>query len=198
MKIHSSLATGLPTTRLPAALLICSTLAASWLGMQAVHEAGHVLGALVTGGQVERVVLHPLSISRTDIEPNPNPLLVVWAGPVVGVLAPLLLWGVIAALGLGFAFVIRFFAGFCLIANGAYIGAGSFTQIGDCGEMLRHDSPLWTLWLFGLLTAPVGLWLWNGQGVHFGIGAQAKQVDFRLAWSVFVIAAFLGILGWRI
>jgi Peptidase M50B-like len=77
-------------------LLIGSTLFASWLGMQAVHEAGHVLGAKLTGGRVEAVCLHPLTISHTELSENPVPLVVVWAGPVFGIIAPLLAW-VIAA-----------------------------------------------------------------------------------------------------
>ena len=88
-------------------VLIGSTLIASWLGMQAVHESGHVLGAHLTGGRVARVVLHPLTISRTDLSHNPRPLLVVWAGPAVGVLLPLVLWGVAAGLRLPGAFVLR-------------------------------------------------------------------------------------------
>lgn len=74
-------------------ILIASTLLGSWLGMQAVHEFGHVVGAWLTGGQVDRVVLHPLTISRTDLARNPHPLLVVWAGPVFGCLLPLDAWG---------------------------------------------------------------------------------------------------------
>src|SRR6266852_2985807 len=102
-------------------VLIVSTVLGSWLGMQAVHEFGHVLGARLTGGRVAQVVLHPLTISRTDLSHNPRPLLVVWAGPAFGVLLPLALWGVAAGLRLPGAFVLRFFAGFCLLANGAYI-----------------------------------------------------------------------------
>src|ERR1019366_9319444 len=113
------------------AVLVVSTVLASWLGMQAVHECGHVFGALATDGDVARVVLHPLTISRTDLAVNPHPLLVVWAGPIFGVLFPLTLWGAIAALQLPSSFVFRFFAGFCLIANGAYIAVGSFDQVGD-------------------------------------------------------------------
>src|SRR5260221_4916233 len=48
-------------------ILIVSTLLGSWLGMQAVHELGHVIGAWLTGGQVSQVVLHPLTISRTHL-----------------------------------------------------------------------------------------------------------------------------------
>jgi hypothetical protein len=43
--------------------LIAATLIASWLGMQAVHEAGHVLGARLSGGTVTRVALYPLTLS---------------------------------------------------------------------------------------------------------------------------------------
>ena len=45
-------------------LFIVSLLALSWLTMLASHEVGHVLGAIVTGGSVERVVLHPLKTPR--------------------------------------------------------------------------------------------------------------------------------------
>ena len=141
--------------------------------MQAVHELGHVAGAAITGGRVVRVVLHPLTISRTDVAPNPRPLVVVWAGPVVGVLAPLATWGVWRALRIPGVFVLRFFAGFCLVANGAYLAGGSLGGVGDCGEMLRHGTPMWMLWLFGAVTIPLGLWLWHGQGEHFGLGREA-------------------------
>src|SRR5436190_23321694 len=105
--------------------LIIATLAGSWLAMQAVHELGHVLGAWLTGGRVARVVLHPLTISRTDLADNPKPLVVVWAGPLVGVALPTLLWAAAAAARRPGAFVLRFFAGFCLLTNGLYIGLGS-------------------------------------------------------------------------
>src|ERR1700722_12263997 len=114
--------------------------------MQAVHESGHVPGTWVTGGRVARVVLNPLTISRTDVAENPRPLIVVWAGPVFGVAAPILLWAFESAARLPGAFVLRFFAGFCLLANGLYIGFGSFDGVGDCGVMLRHGSQLSQLW----------------------------------------------------
>jgi len=48
--------------RLDQIILIASTVLASWLGMQALHELGHVFGAWITGGEVKRVVLNPLLI----------------------------------------------------------------------------------------------------------------------------------------
>lgn len=134
---------------------------AAWFAMQAVHELGHVAAAWLTGGTVQRVVLHPFTISRTDVSPNPHPLLVAWAGPLVGVGLPI---AAAACSRLVFSADRRyldFFAGFCLIANGAYIGVGSLDAIGDAGEMLRHGSPRWTLAAFGILTATCGLWIWH-------------------------------------
>jgi hypothetical protein len=185
-------------TRLSQIILIVSTLLGSWLGMQAVHESGHVLGAWLTGGRVARVVLHPFTISRTDLAENPDPLLVVWAGPIIGVAVPLVLWALAAAVRLPATFVLRFFAGFCLLANGLYIGVGSFDRVGDCGEMLRHGSELWQLWLFGALTAPVGLWLWHRQGPYFGLGPAKGRVSPAAAYGSLVVCVGLLILGFLV
>ena len=178
--------------RLYQGILIVSAVLGSWLGMQAVHESGHALAACVTGGRVARVVLYPITISRTDLDHNPRPLLVVWAGPIFGTLLPLALWMVAAGLRLPGAFVLRFFAGFCLIANGAYIAGGSFGRIGDCGEMLRHGSALWQLWLFGAITVPAGFWLWHRQGPEFGLGPAAGRVNAGIAYASLIVC--LGLL----
>jgi hypothetical protein len=147
--------------KLRSVVIIAIAVVVAWFGMQAVHEFGHVLAAWVTGGTVQQVVLHPLTISRTDVSPNPHPLVVVWAGPLVGVILPITAavcsrW----VLPAGRRFL-EFFAGFCLIANGVYIGAGSFGGVGDAGDMLRHGSPRWLLAAFGLLSAICGLWIWH-------------------------------------
>jgi hypothetical protein len=181
--------------RLDQAVLIGSAVLGSWLGMQAVHEFGHVLGAWLTGGRVARIVLYPLTISRTDLADNPHPLPVVWAGPVFGVLLPLALWGAAAGLGMPGAFLLRFFAGFCLIANGAYIAGSSFDGAGDCGQMLRHGSPIWQLWLFGAATVPAGLWLWHRQGGHFGLGRPGGEVSPGAAYSALAATVILAALG---
>jgi hypothetical protein len=138
-----------------------AALLVAWFAMQAVHECGHVLAAWLTGGTVQRVVLHPLSISRTDVSPNPHPLAVAWGGPLFGVAAPLVLLAASQYLGDRLTTLLRFFAGFCLIANGAYIGAGSRYGIGDAGDLLRHGAPRWTLIAFGAIAFAAGLWMWH-------------------------------------
>ena len=167
-------------------VLIVSILMLSWSGMMVVHEFGHVLVAWWTGGTVTRVVLHPLAISRTDVSPNPQALLVVWAGPMVGVLLPMAAWGVAAWTRLPGSYLLRFFAGFCLIANGAYIGIGEFDRVGDAGDLLRHGASRWHLWLFGIATIPVGLLLWHRQGCYFGLGTARGKVSERAAYACLV------------
>lgn len=162
-------------------VLIAALLPLCWVGMMIVHELGHVLGAAATGGRVERVVLHPLTISRTDVMPNPQPLMVTWAGPVVGVLLPILVLATWRLLRAPLSHVWRFFTGFCLIANGLYLAVGSFDRVGDAGDLLRHGAAPWQLWLFGLLTVPFGFALWHGQGRYFGLGKDAQPVSRRAA-----------------
>jgi hypothetical protein len=149
-------------SRLRKVLLFALLIFASWMLMQVVHESGHILGAWLSGGTVTEVVLNPLTISRTDVRPNPHPLIVVWAGPIVGVVLPIAIWIAARLIRFRYANLTQFFAGFCLIANGAYIGIGSFGRVGDCGEMLRNGSPIWLLWVFGAVTLAAGLYLWHG------------------------------------
>lgn len=184
--------------RLHQVLLIGSTLLFSWLGMQLIHELGHICGAILTGGEVKSVTLNPLTFSRTDLGRNPQPLVVVWAGPLGGSIVPLALWAIAEFLRLTGAFVVRFWAGFCLIANGAYIGFGSFQHLGDCGEMLNHGSSAWQLWLFGMLTIPLGLRLWHGQGGFFGFGTAQGRVSAAVAYGTLIAASLLMLLGFRV
>lgn len=177
-----------PTTYLPQTVLITTFLAFSWLAMQMVHELGHVAAAKMTGGRAVRVVLHPLAISRTDVHPNPRPLAVAWAGPLVGVGLPLLALLLAKAIRLPGIHLLRFFAGFCLVANGVYIGAGAFLAVGDAGDMLRHGSPRWVLAAFGLAAVPAGFALWHGLGPSFGLGPARGRVSRR------AIVASVGLL----
>jgi hypothetical protein len=170
---------------------IITTVLFSFLGAQAVHEAGHVLGAWWTGGTVQRVVLHPLALSRTDVFPNPAPHFVVWAGPLFGCVAPLLVYGVVWLLRVPGVYLFRFFAGACMVMNGAYIGLASFTGDGDADIMLLCGSPRWLLMLFGVVALGSGLFLWHNQGKYFGIGREAKGVHPVAALATVVLLVTL-------
>jgi len=167
--------------RLPSLILIVATAPLAWLWMPVVHECGHALFGWLTGGEVRQVILHPLTISRTDLDLNPHPLIVCWAGPVFGSIAPVMVWLISHAVKWPGEYWLRFFAGFCLIANGAYLAVGSFEGIGDAGDLLRHGSPVWMLWLFGACTITAGLRLWHGLGPKFGIGPSVTQIGWPAA-----------------
>lgn len=175
-------------------IFILSLLCGSWLAMMGIHELGHVLGGIFTGGSISRVVLHPLSFSRTDLSINPAPALVVWAGPLLGVLLPVLLWLVGRLLRVPFVLLLQFFAGFCLIANGAYIAGGAWDGVGDCGVMLQTGTPVWVMWGFGLLTVPAGFWLWHRLGSFQDWWRHPERVSEQSAWLMLLAVAALIVL----
>ncbi len=164
-------------------LFSVSLVALCWLGMMAVHELGHVIGGVATGGTIRRVVLHPLTISCSDVDPNPSPAIVVWLGPIVGSILP------VSLLSIRFSIValkksLAFFAGFCLIANGAYIAIaiGSFDGVGDCGEMLRTGTPIWVMIAYGAVAISGGLLIWHRLGTARQFLSNPKLVSRRTAY----------------
>ena len=163
--------------RIRQGVMITFTLALCWLLLMPVHELGHVLNAVLSGGHVVRVIVDPLSFSRTDISPNPHPLFVTWGGPLWGCVIPLL--GYVSARRWKGSkiFLIRFFSGFCLIANGVYIGTGPVIRAGDSADMLAYGTPAWAMVIFGVVTFGAGLYFWNGVGPHFGVGREDRRLD---------------------
>lgn len=150
-------------------LLLATFLPWCWLMMMVVHEAGHVLAAWLTGATVDHVVLHPLAISQTILGDNPSPLIVSWAGPLVGSVLPLMIWLLLLKIRLPLAAYARFFAGFCLVANGAYLGIGAWSGEGDAGDLMVVGAALWQLVAFGVVCWAMGLWLWHGLAPAMGM-----------------------------
>ncbi|QDV36446.1 hypothetical protein [Tautonia plasticadhaerens] len=88
---------------------------------------------------------------------------------------------------LRWAYLLRFFAGCCLIANGVYLGVGSFEGVGDAGDLLRYGAPGWQLIAFGLICVPLGLACWHRFGPQFGLGEAMGLVDRRAAVGSLVL-----------
>jgi hypothetical protein len=158
------------------AVLILSTLSCSWLLFMAVHELGHVVAGWVTGADVRRVALGPLVISETILGENPHPMALVWVGPLVGSLLPLVGWAALELSKSSRAYLARFFAGFCLVANGAYIGADAFFENGDGMVMVACGTPRWVMVLFGVAAVAAGLATWHRLGPKFGLGEGRGRV----------------------
>ena len=172
-------------------VFVVSLFAISWLGMMAIHELGHVIGAVATGGSVQRVVLSTFSFSRTDVSPNPSPTAVVWLGPIVGCLIPLLVWYLVPSRYSHLSAAALFFTGFCMIANGAYISFGAVDGVGDSGVMLQHGTPSWALVLFGTLTIPFGLYAWHRLGSIKDFLANPTSLDRRIGYYLLAVLALL-------
>lgn len=179
------------TTRFFQFLLIGTFVTLSWLGFMIVHEFGHVVAGWATGADVSRVVLHPLQISWTSFTTNPNPLLVAWGGPALGCVFPLILLVGVNVARLSGRYLIRFFAGFCLVANGLYLLVDAFERGGDGGTLLKNGASQWQLILFGLIITPVGFRLWDGLGSSFGLGASDGRVSRRAALASTVSLALV-------
>ena len=89
-----------------------------------------MVGAWATGGKVTRVVPQLPVISRTDVSPNPQPHAVM-CGPVVDSLIPLVISLYARLVRLYGIFLLRIIVGFWPLANGIYLGVGSFNRVGD-------------------------------------------------------------------
>jgi hypothetical protein len=167
----------------------------AWPGMMLLHEVGYVSAASATGGRVTRIVWHPLAFSRTDVSPNPRPMVVVWAGPIAGCVLTILLERLVAFISPGILYIARLFAGFCLIANGAYISLGGFERVWDSGDMLKLGTPWWVMITFGVLACGVGLWQWHLASFHVGsVRIAAAHIPMsHMAWTL-VVGALLNLL----
>jgi len=131
------------------------------MGMLILHELGHVLHAVLSGGHITGVKMPLLGFSQTLVDPNPHPLFVVVGGPLWGALLPVTLLVTTRLISSPILPAMRFFAGFCLIANGVYIGLGWSMRAGDAADLLRHGAPLAALLCFGIVSTVAGLWVWH-------------------------------------
>ncbi len=174
-------------------LLIGSTLALTWLGSMALHEAGHVIHALASGGKVTQVELHPLRFSYTHVSPNPSPQFVAWGGLLWGSLLPLALLALSRILRLRAWYVARFVAGGCCVMNGTYAALGWALDAGDARDLVVLGTPPWVLMLLGALAVAGGLSLWHNLGAHFGL-RPFREPDRRVALGTAAVLVILVVL----
>ena len=170
-------------------LLIASTVGLSWLLMMVLHESGHVLNGWLSGAQIARIDLPPWGFSRTDFAANPHPLFVAWGGGIWGCLLAFAIWAAVRAAAPRHAYLTAWFAGFCLIVNGAYLAGGSFFGSGadGAGVIIQNGGTRWLLIAFGVPATVAGLYLWNGLGSRFGLGVSGGKVDRNAAIGVAVV-----------
>jgi hypothetical protein len=155
--------------------------------MMAVHELGHVLHAIASDGVVARVVVGPFEMSRTDLWRNPHPAFVAAGGVVWGAILPFLVSLTVPAHWAPGRHLARFFAGFCLAANGVYLLVGGLHDGGDPGDLRHFGVPLLPIMFAGLIETTLGLRVWHGLGPRLGFGVHADQRPCRTALVLLVL-----------
>ncbi|MDA3971353.1 MAG: hypothetical protein PF442_08375 [Desulfobulbaceae bacterium] len=128
--------------------------------MMAFHELGHVVSTLANGGTIDEVKLVPWAFSYTMRHGSALPVVDIWAGALTGTLIPLIIW--LSTLRFDrLRLLAGLFAGFCCVVNGIYFGIGWLDNVGDTGELLALDFPVWPMIVFGVVAICGGFWLWH-------------------------------------
>lgn len=135
-----------PWWRLTGLLLI------SWLVMTQLHEWGHIAAGLCSGGTLVDFDVWPWHLPYSFFEPDPYPLITLWAGPLLGIAIPMLAAAIIRSPSAWFV------SHFCWIANGSYLALAwiSGDRYLDTPKLLEHGASKWTIAFYCLITISVG------------------------------------------
>ncbi len=120
--------------------------------MTLTHESGHILGGWLCGATLHSADLLPWHLPYSIFDPDPQPLITLWGGPILGVLIPL-----------ATALIIRqdwswFIAHFCILANGVYLATSWFLgdRYLDTPKLLDHGARPATIVIYCILTIGFG------------------------------------------
>lgn len=120
--------------------------------MTFTHELGHMIGGACCGGVLQSADLRPWRLPYSIFEPDPFPLVTLWAGLLIGVLAPVAVAMIVRRDGMWFI------ANFCVLANGAYIAVAWFSgdRFLDTPRLLEHGVSPFTIAAYCVLTIGFG------------------------------------------
>lgn len=160
-------------------LLFC----ASWIVMTFTHEMGHIVGGMCCGGSLKSADLLPWHLPYSIFDPDPYPLVTLWAGLLLGPMVPLVI-----------ALIVRqdwtwFIANFCVLANGAYIATAWLSGDShlDTQRLLEEGASSLSIVIYCLTTIGFGyvgfrrscLGVFSGpaDGDSNGAGKRDEQCD---------------------
>lgn len=157
------------TTRVARLTLL---LVAAWVVMTFTHEMGHILGGWCGGGRLQSADLAPWRLPYSMFDPDPRPLVTLWCGPVLGVVVPL---GVAGLLRRDWAW---FIANFCVLANGAYLATAWWTgdRFLDTARLLEHGASRIALASYCVVTIGYGYIAFRRSSLLVLSGPQADEV----------------------
>lgn len=120
--------------------------------MTFTHEVGHLVGGWIGGATLTDFDIIPWHLPYSVHHPDPHPLLTLWSGPVLGVIAPCTL-----------AILFRhrwlvFVADFCLLANGIYLTLAWIAgdRLLDTPRLLSAGAPPLLIAMFCMLATGMG------------------------------------------
>ena len=127
-------------------------LAVSWCVMTLTHELGHVVAAWSCGGTLRSAELRPWHFPYSIFDPDPQPLVTLWGGPVFGAVFP---FGIALLLRRHWLFFIAYF---CILANGTYLAIAWVVgdRFLDTPQLLGHGAHPATLAVYCFVTIAVG------------------------------------------
>lgn len=131
---------------------LCLLLVISWCVMTTTHECGHLVGGWLSGATLTKYDLCPWHLPYSMHQPDPHPLVTLWSGPILGVFAPLIVFFLRPNPFL------KGVAGFSLLANGVYLGAGLLSNDSflDTTRLIREGAWQGTIILYSLLCSVSG------------------------------------------
>ncbi|XZE36052.1 hypothetical protein SH501x_001604 [Pirellulaceae bacterium SH501] len=124
----------------------------AWIVMTFTHEMGHIIGGVCCGGSLISADLRPWHLPYSIFEPDPYPLVTLWAGLIFGVLAPVAVAMIVQREWMWFI------ANFCILANGTYIAIAwlSGDRYLDTPKLLEHGASPISIAVYCLLTIAFG------------------------------------------
>lgn len=153
----------------------------------ALHELGHVSAALIGGGRVQSLSLHPLGTSAVAIAPDPKPWLTAAGGPVLGSLLAFLIgaWAKRSDFPAGVPLVVLGAIG--PLASGLGLLVGAIFGFGDAVELEREGIPRGAAAAVGTLLAALG-----ASQVPAALGAVGLDQSFSFARRLVLLALGVG------
>ncbi len=140
-----------------------------------IHESGHALNAVLTGGSLNKITMSPLSWCYASTSGG-NKIFVTWGGFLWQTIVPtallILLWRFKSRLSLFALFLVLV----SFAVSGIYMITGALAGIGDGGNLVRYGIPPFILLTVGSILLLCCLPLSLLMGVLLGLGR--KQTSF--------------------
>lgn len=169
----------------------------TWLSSMLIHEMGHVLAAIGTGGKLAVVDVRPWRFSTTLVSPNPFPSVVVWSGLLMGWLVPLVslpFWKMKSSCQsqvLAIGPLLKTWSAFCWLSMGSYLALALGESFSDSGMLLREGWSPVVLCVTGIVVAVIGYRV--GQS---GISELSVVLGNKTPTVLAIVIAWILVLVW--